>query len=76
MLYSKIKNSFVYERYLNYTAVALTRIRLSNHRLSVERGSYKRPLTPPENRICTLCSDDVGDDLHCMLLICSFNKIH
>ncbi len=61
---------------MDYTnAVALTRIRLSNHWFPIERDRCTRPLMPRENRICTLCSDDNGDELHCMLLCSKFNYV-
>ncbi len=60
---------------MDYTNdVAQTRIRLYNHWFPVERGRYKKSLIPRKNRICTLGSEDIGDEIHCMLL-CSFSKI-
>ena len=76
LLYSKIKNTFTYNKYLDTkNAVALTKIRLSNHWFPIERDRYKRPLVLRENRVCTLCnSNNIGDEIHCMLS-CLSDKI-
>ncbi|KAF7360730.1 Reverse transcriptase domain-containing protein [Mycena venus] len=50
--------------------VALTRLLLSDHNLSVERlryaTRYRRPI-PREERLCRLCRRDVEDEVHAML---------
>ena len=50
ILYSKLKKVYNYEPYLNHAgAEHLTRIRISNHWLPIERGRYTLPKTPKEN---------------------------
>ena len=45
----------------------ISKLRLSSHCLSVETGRYKR--IPLENRLCPLCSVDIEDEFH-FILIC------
>ena len=47
----------------DYHRTVLTRWRLSNHNLQIERGRYTVPSTPRENRLCTLC-ETVEDEHH------------
>ena len=69
LLYTEVKRTFGYEKYLDLPHSSdLTRIRVSNHWFPIERGRYDVPITPREQRLCILCNEDVGDELHCMLL--------
>ena len=47
---------------------ALTRLRLSSHRLEIETGRYTRPKTDRDERFCTYCKfmgkDVVEDEIH------------
>ena len=47
--------------------VAVTKVRLLAHYLSVESGGY--PNIPKQNRVCTLCNlDEVGNEfLYCVV---------
>ena len=72
-LYSKIKNHFQYEEYLNIIKsksrrASLTRLRISNHSLQIERGRYVIPKLPRSERLCSSClksgSSAVEDELH------------
>ena len=47
----------------DYHRTVLTRWRLSNHRLQIEKGRYTVPYTTRENRRCTLC-ETVEDEHH------------
>ena len=72
--YRTFKHHFSYEKYLdtlnrNY-ARALTRLRISAHNLAIERGRYTRPYTPPDERICPHCPNNIQDEQH-FLLVCS-----
>ena len=67
--YTWIKDKFEYEEYLDCIIVdkhqvALTRLRVGNHRLHVETGRYKRPYTPRHERICELCQEEVEGEFH------------
>ena len=70
--YKYLKEDFVYENYLDCVKLsahqkALTKLRISNHKLHIETGRYKRPITPRQERICELCGDGVEDESHFLL---------
>ena len=80
-LYKEIKSVFGYERYLGEVKnqahrKAMTKIRLSCHRLQIESGRYTVPKTPREQRFCTKCKaqntihldDEINFLLHCPIL--------
>ena len=76
----KIKNSFIFEPYLDIIQKAdsrrcLAEIRLSAHNLEIERGRYSK--TPREQRLCKFCAEQgtsiVEDELH-FLLQCPLYK--
>ena len=50
---------------------AFTKLRISDHRLEIEKDRYKKPKPPREERFChhclTLNSHVVGDELHFLL---------
>ena len=76
-IYGVIKNVFRYETYLDTTQKytnALTRFRLSCHWLPIERGRYKNPVVPREQRLCPYCNGEVGSELH-SLLECNSAKL-
>ena len=56
---------------------ALTKLRLSAHRLEIETGRYTRPKTAVENRICAYCKHlghtEVEDEIH-FLVRCPLYK--
>jgi hypothetical protein len=67
--YRVFKDKFEYEDYLDVInndkhRIAMSRLRISNHRLQVEVGRYKRPLVPRHDRICEFCQDGVEDEAH------------
>ena len=67
--YAKIKNSIVIEDYLIYNLSwshkrALAKIRLSDHKLRIERGRHHKPSLPPEQRTCFTCKDQVENEIH------------
>ena len=77
--YSLFKTDIGCEKYLyevkNVEArQALTKFRLSNHTLNIERGRYTTPKTPKEQRFCNFCPDQVEDELH-FLLTCPVYRI-
>ena len=43
--------------------IALIRLICSSHRLEIETGRWKRPITPRENRKCPICGK-LGDEYH------------
>ena len=71
-LYKHIKSNFEVEFYLSKLPESLrpyiSKFRTSNHRLPIQRGRYDR--TPREERLCTLCDEQlVGDEFH-FILVC------
>ena len=70
--YIQFKNKFTPEDYLNIhnfqIRKSLTQLRISAHKLQIERGRYTRPPTPVEARICVFCKDKkVEDELHFLM---------
>ena len=49
--------------------IALTKLRLSNHKLAIETGSYSRPFKKPAERTCPICKIKMEDEYH-FLNIC------
>ena len=80
-LYSKIKQKFVYEKYLDYIVdkkkrISLCKFRLSNHHLSIERGRYLRPVIPVKDRLCLICDkSDIENEEHFLLHCTKYNGI-
>ena len=74
--YRTFKITYQQESYLKEVSnikhrIALTKLRISNHSLEIERGRYSRPYVKPEERICPLCKNESEDEKH-FLLRCSF----
>ena len=46
----------------------LTKLRISNRNLSIERGQYCSPKLPREERLCSLCSECKLEDEKYFLL--------
>ena len=80
-LYSKIKQKFVYEKYLDYIVdkkkrISLCKFRISNHHLSIERGRYLRPVIPVKDRLCLICDkSDIENEEHFLLHCTKYNDI-
>ena len=75
-IYVMVKNNFRYESYLdniNKYTTTLTRFRLSCHWLPIERGRYKKPIIPREQRFCTFCQNCVGNEFHGLLMCTGTN---
>ena len=72
--------SFGYKTYLDFVSVgkhrfALSRLRLSSHRLEVETGRWARPnATPFEERRCTSCHS-LEDEFHFVLECSRYNDL-
>jgi hypothetical protein len=74
--YNLFKQAFVYEDYLAikhpHHRKSLTRLRISAHRLSIERGRYTTPKTPVSDRKCQKCNlNEVEDEFH-FIIKCPF----
>ena len=60
------------ENYLNTITnlnhrIALTKLRISSHKLMIEKGRYSRPYIPPEERLCPSCQSKTEDEKHVLL---------
>jgi hypothetical protein len=76
--YCWIKNNHDMETYLtsNIPRVyrnKITAIRIGSHDLEIERGRYTNTSTPPQNRFCKFCPDNIEDECHFMMS-CSLFK--
>ena len=70
--FRKFKRTYDYENYLTNVRninhrVAITKLRLSNHKLAIETGRYVKPYQPPDQRICPLCKTGIEDEEHFLM---------
>ena len=76
--YRLIKNDYRIEPHLLYVENkkhqrALTRLRVSSHKLHIELGRHVRPPIPPTDRLCQFCnSREIDDEVH-FLITCEFH---
>ena len=42
----------------------ISKLRLSDHKLEIERGRYHRPSLKPEDRICMFCPQKIENEFH------------
>ena len=75
--YSRFKHTFNLESYLDIIyerkcKIALTRFRLSSHRLEIERGRYFN--IPRTERKCKFCSQNTIENEYHFLLVCLLYK--
>ena len=70
-LFKTIDNYKDYLHQVNNTRhrIALTKLRLSNHKLAIETGHYSRPLKKPAERTCPICKLEMEDEYH---FICKY----
>ena len=68
-IFSNIKRNYKYEPYLDVPPNNryITKFRLSDHNLPIERGRYHRPKIPRNERLCSLCNNEIGDEIHALL---------
>lgn len=66
--YVKYKNEFKMEGYVTNSCFKarqqLSKLRLSDHKLEIEVGRYKRPKMPREKRTCPFCPNSLEDEYH------------
>ena len=67
--YRQFKNRVKFESYFadiknRKLRVTFTKYRLSDHCLMIEKGRYKRPSVPREERCCPFCSPTVENEVH------------
>ena len=58
-------NNILYNEYLNENKrIIISRWRLSNHNLRIEKGRQTTPFTPRLARVCLLCPMEIEDESH------------
>ena len=67
--YIMFKSQPKYESYLSQVKnrkhrIALTKLRISDHKLMIEEGREKRPIIPREERKCPTCLHTVENEEH------------
>ena len=70
--FRKFKLTHDYKNYVTNVSninhrVAVTKLRLSNHKLATETGRYVKPYQPPAQRICPLCKTGLEDEEHFLM---------
>ena len=75
--YKKLKTKIGFENYLSSITsqkdrISLTKLRLSNHRLMIEKGRHDN--IPKEMRFCPFCKNKIEDEVH-FLMQCTTYKI-
>jgi len=78
--YNTFKSDFAYEDYLDMSnqkhCRALARLRISAHRLQIERGRYTTPLTPAEHRLCKKCAlTEIEDEFHLLMKCTNYTTL-
>ena len=74
-----LKRNVCLERYLFQVPnikhkKALSRLRLSNHPLQIEKGRYMRPPIERSERKCFICVDEVEDEIHFLIRCPLYNE--
>ena len=78
--YVLFKNTVFFEKYLYEIKnmkhkIALSRFRLSNHNLLIEKGRHMKPKLDRNERKCFVCKDAVEDEKH-FITICPLYSKH
>ena len=79
-VYRRFKTKYEYENYLDAIKnvkhrILLTRLRISNHSLEIERGRHQRPYVTPENRVCRSCKNETEDEFHFLIRCPTYQKL-
>ena len=67
--FRSFKKNYEFEAYLSQVInikhrIALTKLRISDHDLQIERERYAKPYKPAKERICPICFTGVEDETH------------
>ena len=80
-MYEEIKPSFSASYYVKFNIhknlrICFTKLRLSSHKLLVERGRWIKPKVAYNERRCTLCNySDIQDEFHITLCCVKFKSL-
>lgn len=69
-IYVMLKRGYMYEAYLDTHhrhRDQVTKFRLSCHWLPIERGRYMKPQIPRQERVCVLCKEGIGNEMHALM---------
>ena len=77
--FRKFKQNVKFEKYLEDIRirkhrVSLTKLRLSDHCLMIERGRYSRPIVPREERFCPHCPMKLEDEEHFLTQCSAYDR--
>ena len=78
--YRTFKIKYEYEEYLDKVKnpkqrTLFTKLRISNHKLEIERRRYQRPYIKPEDRLCQLCGSEKEDEKHFLLRCAAYDNL-
>ena len=80
-LYKELKEDHDIEPYLRRNIsctlrITFTKMRLSSHKLLVERGRWLKPKINYCDRLCTLChKHDIQDEYHVLMICCRYETL-
>ena len=77
--FRQFKETVKFERYLENIRirkhrVSLSKLRLSDHCLMIERGRHSRPITPREMRFCPHCPLELENEEHFLTLCVAYDR--
>ena len=79
-MFKNFKSSYKSEKYLNlnlnkHVVFNFSKLRISNHRLEIERGRYKN--LPADERFCKICNDNssVEDEFHFVMKCTAYSEL-
>ena len=70
--FNKYKTNIILESYLTQQfnlkyKIAISRFRLSNHQLMIEKGRHMKPKLERNERLCCLCKNEIENEEHFLL---------
>ena len=79
-MFKNFKSSYKSEKYLNlnldkHIVFNFSKLRISNHRLEIERGRYKN--LPADERFCKICNDNISveDEFHFVMKCTAYSEL-
>ena len=77
--FSQFKDTVKYEKYLceirnRKHRVFMTKLRLSDHCLTIEEGRHKRPVIPRQERFCPHCPNIVESEKHFLINCIAYDR--